>query len=137
MCYCSYRAFMKVLFAEQTLYMSAHKVPEKYFILFKLSSLLICVSVICIYPFLLRVFIPFYRGKLQDGWICHHPQHHESTEEPSFGDRRKGDPPFPNAQFLPFNVFLIQENNTHITNINPTLTIKITDIPLSISCLNF
>ena len=32
-CYCSYRAFMKVLFAEQTLYMSAHKVPEKYFIL--------------------------------------------------------------------------------------------------------
>lgn len=98
---------MKVLFAEQTLYMSAHKVPEKYFILFKLSSLLVCVSVICIYPFLLRVFIPFFRGKLQDGWICHHPQHHESTEEPPFRDWREGEPPppFPNAQFLPFNVF--------------------------------
>lgn len=136
MCYCCCRTFMKVLFAEQTLYMSAHKVPEKYFILFKLSSLLICVSVISIYPFLLRVFIPFFRGKLQDGWICHYPQHHESTEEPSFGDRRKGEATSPMLNSFP-SMFFKQENNTHITNIYPILTIKITDIPLSISCLNF
>lgn len=135
--------FMKMLFAEHTLYMSAHKVPEKnlfYFYIFWVNCHL--YSCVC----QLLVFTPFYWESLflstgenykTDGFvITPNTMNLLKNHLLEIGGKVSPLPPSPMLNsFLP--MFFKQENNKHITNIYPILTIKITDIPFSISCLNF